>query len=803
MKKKHITTLLLLALTGCGSDTSNPDTSNPDTVAAQETNAALASDDFCMNLDGSEICLPASIQANSGDRIYIPLTGNISNNVTLTWSSQGSDSLDSPVILSDGSGAYVVAPITEVNGSIDLLVEGNDGTAVEEIHTVLNVFGTSNLIVNGINSAIVDESGNLVVEWMPAVTKSSAIANNVTYNLNVTRMENGALTSESRDFVGSGLSQTVDVGVGETYRLVLSVTDENLISTYTEHLDFTVPAVLPELAPVTIDSAPVASSYSEGQLINQSGDLKIVRINESGTKYLADAEGFEAYSESAPLVVTLRVKDLTDEEIAALSSNGAASQARSMAASSGVSNTFKITLPSGYVPTESGSLSQLMVRAASQSDDAEDDDEEESGSGSVGVGLGTTKACLNYERTGIKVDACAPYKKIRVVCEAKYELSKKPKVEATCYFSGSIEVEAEASLASVEFEFMWPLPEIEKDIKGTPLVVAPNLGLKGEFQAPISLKSEFEVKASLVAGGRYWVGDYYIPHAAPFGKASPGIDSEEGKMFQVTLPNPNEGIQLGLETKLGAFPEVKIGEYLTANFEAAGQLSADVTYITLAGVSTNGAPVVSYVDANIKAKAYTKIEIASQGLYYDWLTFTDEWETTSPEWAIYDHPDNIGFTASWSNQCVGNATYTDTETPVTDVPEYGTLSAGQSYGYGHLLGMDYTFNTGTDLKLVSAGSLGSNVQVNIFDSSVIMDYTEMPATSQMMETIVMKFRSPKKLGVLFPFYGVEKVETRWQDANAGIAPWVCWGSSYTPEEDSFSGSFTLLEAAKMWEVTSD
>ncbi|WP_070967305.1 hypothetical protein [Vibrio sonorensis] len=779
IRKHHAVFVLALALVGCNNSSGDKGTTQLEVITAKKN---------CATIEGSEVCLPLSIEAQSGERVYLSVTGN--TKAELSWHPKESDSLRSPVLQPEGNGVFITVPVTKNNGSIDIVLESTIGQESVELTTQLDVSGASNLIVNGINSILLNENSFLAVEWMPAITPQSAVATGVTYTLNVTRIENGILTDESRDFSGPELSQTVDVSLGETYRLLLSVQDANGVTTYTEHVDYQVANTLPELAPVVTDPVPDIANYDEGQLIDQNGELKIVRVNQQGDKFISTAKEFEAYKEEAPLVVSLRIKDLTEEEIAVLGSPSRSSNvAMRSYNTSPMHGDIKISLPEGYITQNEDDWLETADPSAEKLYSNSDPSRK-----NTNLSVGTSSACLNYSRPGVSAKACTRYDSARLICDAEFKLSNKPKVDASCYVTGRVRVTAEASASGVNYALMWPFPKIERDIQGAKLVVAPNLGLKGKFQVPVSIKSDFTVTASAKTGAKYGIGDFYLPYALPYGSAHARLSAKDGKLFNVTIPSNKTGTKLTLTAELGAFPEIKIGDFFEVSLEGAGKVESDATYLR---VGTDESKKTSFLDANIKSSGYTKVALKSAGLYSDWLNYADTWSKSTPTWTLYKHPKKFNYSGVWFSQCLMSGTYPFLESPI-ELPEYGTLDHRDPYGSSFQQEHQYSFG-GVTLVSVKPAEFEKSEELDIHvgdNNDLSMKYEEKTGPEKIVPVFIKLKHPSSSLGHIFPIYVVDMVSL----SQFGGPPWVCWGSGFNKEKLSKSGQLTPLQAADFQKI---
>lgn len=101
MEYKHFSLALLTAsiLAGCGGgdgdNSSSTDTSDSGSVSTTS----------CMTISAEKLCVNTEFAAQSGDRLYIPITGNIPENVTLTWAVSDSGELKAPLISNDSKGS--------------------------------------------------------------------------------------------------------------------------------------------------------------------------------------------------------------------------------------------------------------------------------------------------------------------------------------------------------------------------------------------------------------------------------------------------------------------------------------------------------------------------------------------------------------------------------------------------------------------------------------------------------------------------------------------------------------------------
>ncbi len=766
MEYKHFSLALLTAsiLAGCGGG-------DGDNSSSTDTNdSGSVSTTSCMTISAEKLCVNTEFAAQSGDRLYIPITGNIPENVTLTWAVSDSGELKAPLISNDSKGAYIIAPVSNDKGSvqIDVRADTDDQLETGEITTYLNVTPADNLTLNGINSITVDENSMLNVEWLAATDSTGALASSPTYTLSVTHLIDGEPSNDTDSLTTTQTQESISVLAGETYRLVLSVASDSGVVTYSEHYDYAVPNALPELASYITDSAPDANNYEDGQIIDQDGTFMIVRENEEGEKAIVEAEEYELYSPDAPLVVSLRIKDLTTEELSSYSS---------------AFSTYNSTNTNSF--TVSAQESELVSYA------------------SVKPSVDAIQACYKTSITGLTASACAPYEKMSLVCEARFELSSRPKTYASCNYSGTVNVTATASTKNVSFDVMWPYPKIEKEYKGTKLVIAPNVGLKTVFSMPIKVTTDFDVNTSVYAKAGIELGAFYVPGFTGSGHATTNVVPKNGKFFNVLLGNDttNDEINLSFVARLGAFPTVQLGQYVKGNIEGAGRVTIEADYVPLAGGLTDAdIPVVSTVDANIDMNAYAKATLKTTFTGAASLLNTDKtfnWE--SPKYVLYKHPTNVTLSVFETEQCTGRTTYHG-EYPVVGVPEYGDLNDGEQYGWGFENVDKYTFSNMGGLSLVGVKSLDSTLlAARSGTTGALMTYNMTQASSSRTAKILFSFQNTSsRLGAFFPTYGLEETKTRF--ASSMEWPWVCWGNAYEKVSSDGSANLTLTQLAKLSEL---
>lgn len=762
MEYKKLSLALLTAsiLSGCGGG--DGDNSSTSTDTNGDSSVSTTS---CMTIASEKLCVNSQIAAQSGDRLYIPITGNIPDNVTLTWAVTDSGDLKAPVFSEDSKGAYVVAPVSDTAGAVQIQIKGETDDQSEEgtISTALTVAGGNNLTLNGINTITVDENGLMSVEWLAATDSAGNLASNPEYTLTVTRLVDGEPSNDVETLTTLTTTESVSVLTGETYRLILSVKSETGALTYAEHYDYVVADNLPELASYVTDSTPDADSYDAGQIIDQDGTFMIVRETEDGEKALVEAEEYELYSPDAPLVVSLRVKDIDDDELTALSSSFS-------------------TYSSGHQNSFSVSAQESAYSTFAKSSDSQ--------------------KCYSKSVSGLSASACAPYDKISVICEARFELSSSPTANATCRFSGTVNVNATASTKDLTFDVMWPFPKIEKSIKGTKLVIAPNVGLKTLFSMPLTVYTDFDVNSSVLAYGDLAFSSTYSPSFDLTAKANTSVVPKGGKFFHLELgtDKTNDEINVKFRARLGAFPKIQFGDWMTANLEGAGQVLATADYVPLQDSLTNASiPLVSTVDADIDMKAYAKASVKITK-FKSWpltkFNIDDSWDWETKTWKLYSHPENIIIHVNESTQCVGSTKYTNTEAPVY-LSEYGELNVGEHYGYGFKNVDSYEYSGG--LRLMGVKSLDSSAKaVNVTYNSVRLEYEQKPALSVRTAKILYSFQNTNSaIGAFFPTYGLDELKTRWSDSLE--YPWVCWGKAYNKEVDEFDATLSLTELAKMIE----
>lgn len=764
MEFKKLSFALLTAsiLSACGGGDSSSDNSTTDSSGNGDGSVGPNS---CMTIASEQLCVSSEFAAQSGDRLYIPITGNIPDSVELTWGITDSGDLKAPVFSEVSKGAYVIAPVTGSGGNLKVEIRGETDDRTEEgtISTILKVAGGDNLTLNGINTITVDESSLMTVEWLAATDSAGNLASNPEYTLTVTRLIDGEPSNDIDTLTTLTTAESISVLAGETYRLDLSVKSDSGAITYSEHYDYVVADNLPELANYVSDSNPDANSYDEGQLIDQDGTFMIVRETEDGEKAIVEAEEYELYSPDAPLVVSLRVKDIDDEDLTALSS------------------TFS-TYTSGHQNSFTVSAQEDAYSTFAKSSDP--------------------KKCYSKSVSGLNASACAPYDKISVICEARFELSSSPTANASCRFAGTVNVTARASTKDLTFDVMWPFPKIEKSIKGTKLAIAPNVGLKTLFSMPLSVYTDFDVNSSVNTNGNLSFSRTYKPSFDLIAKASTRVVPKDGKFFHVELgtDKSNDEINVKFRARLGAFPNIQLGNGLKANLEGAGEVLATADYVPLQDGLTNASiPLVSTVDADIDTKAYATASVKVTK-FKTWpltkLNIDDSWNWETPTWSLYSHPEKIIIKVNESRQCVGSTRYTNTEAPVY-LPEYGELNVGGHYGYGFKNVDSYEYSGG--LRLMSATSLDSTAKIaNVSYNSVIVEYEDKPAFSDRKAKILYSFQNTNSpLGAFFPTYGLDEVWTRWSSTME--YPWVCWGKGYDKEEETFTASVSLTELAKMIE----
>lgn len=785
LKLKTLTAVTALALAGCnggGSDDSG--TGNVGGVEIPNTT------ENCLSLiPGERICLPESVSGKSGERIHIPLQGEVIEGMNFSWSVVEKDGVLSPIFLEGDDGAYVVLPRTSSNVTLQLDVEGRYGSEVGQMSVPVAVEGSETLILNGINLVNLNTDGYLDVEWMPAVNQQGVFASDVSYTLEVTRLVDGEPSDEVRPFHTTNLKETIDVALGEAYRLVLRVEDSNGVVTYSEHIDYVVPENKPEFQDVNVISntaTPNAANYQVGELFDFTGTLKIVREMEDGTHYFDDAMAHEIYKPEAPLKFTMRVKELQPEEIAAQ---------QTFKARSGYSgsqqdmlNSFAVNLPVDAV--RSG------YRAVMQSASADEP---------------TNKLCAKVDAGQVEGSICKT-PATGVMCDVDAALSVDIDINVKCTLNGSLDFKLESKSKFPPIELFWPGTSISKSFGGNSyfpsvnLNIGTRLGVVTEIAYP--LKVEMGFRASPVVKG-----NFYFKKTSWLPKFGGGVDTNLRGIFKplgdegwvkFDRPSTDSVTEMGVEMKVGAFPEIRINSF-DLDAEMAAKLAVKNGIVGIEPVEKVGVPgvnvmpIYSVVEADVEASG-----VGSAGFDFGQIIPALDEKSTSVEfetrpYSLYDHPKTIYVEGLEKTQCVGSKIYT-LEYPVEGIADYGTLSYGDRYGRGWQYDETLTFPRKPDLELESFRIVGpgaSSIQSEHIGSSVTMLYEDVYFKPKQEATLVYKFRNPNSwLQRAFPIYAVDKYEFNQGDSKW---PWICWGNEYKPKEKKFTHSMTLEDSVKMYD----
>lgn len=755
MKLKNLSFALLSAsiLSACGGGDSSSDNSTVNSGGSVDSNS-------CMTIASEKLCVSSEFAVQSGDRLYIPIIGNIPENVDLSWGITDSGALKAPVLSKVSKGAYVVAPVSDSGGNLNIEIRGETDDQTEQgiISTTLSVAGGNNLTLNGINTITVDETSLMTVEWLAATDNAGNLASNPEYKLTVTRLIDGEPSNDTDTLTTLTTTESIRVLPGETYRLELSVKSDSGAITYSEHYDYVVADNLPELATYVTDSNPDAYNYDDGQIIDRDGTFMIVRETQDGTKALVEAKEYELYSPHAPFVVSLRIKDIEDESLNTLTS-------RISAQSFTHQNSFTVSAPN-----------VLATRAAKSE----------------------LKTCVKVGNSYLKASACSPIKLSSVLCNARFELSSRPKTTISCNYSGSADLKVEASAEDLEFKAFWPLMTISLPVKGTVLKVEPNVGLKGKVSVPLKATAEVGIKANADASLVASYGKYFQPTLGGSIHSHSKITPKGEEFFNLELGNAKGEIKTQLDINLGVFPTVKIGDSVEVTIEAAGQVSTKANYVKLKGRDSSPAiPAFSTIDANIGMKGYLAAiaKVSAFSGMLSGLNVEAPFNLDSRTFELYEHPDKVTQTVYETRQCVGSRIYTDPN-PVF-LPMYGELNYGERYGYGFKREEHYTFSNMGGFSLVSVESLDSTLNASkIGTNGAFMEYETRPAQKSRTAKMLFKFQNTTSiLGVFFPTYGLDEVSTRWFSSMQ--YPWVCWGRGYNEEEDRESRDLTLTQLANM------
>ncbi|MDW2322668.1 hypothetical protein R7127_20585 [Vibrio sp. 1159] len=762
MKLKKLSFALLSAsiLSACGGGDSSSDNSTTD---PNGNGGGTVDSNSCMTLASEKLCVSSEFAAQSGDRLYIPIIGNIPENVDLSWGITDSGVLKAPVLSKVSKGAYVVAPVSDSGGNLNIEIRGETDDQSEQgtISTTLSVAGGNNLTLNGINTITVDETSLMTVEWLAATDNAGNPASNPEYTLTVTRLIDGEPSNDIDTLTTLTTTESTRVLPGETYRLELSVKSDSGAITYSEHYDYVVADKLPELATYVTDSNPDAYSYDDGQIIDRDGTFMIVRETQDSTKALVEAKEYELYSPDAPLVVSLRIKDIDDESLNTLTS-------RIRAQSVTHQNSFTVSAPDVLATQATGS---------------------------------EFKKCVEVSNGYLKASACSPIKLSSVLCSARFELSSRPKTTVSCNYSGSVDLKAEASAKDLQFNAFWPLPKIDLPVKGTVLKLEPNVGLKTKISVPMKVTTEVGIKANADASLVASYGRYFQPTLEASIDSHSKITQKGEELFNIELGinTSTDEIKTQLDTNLGVFPIAKIGDSVEVTIEIAGQVSTKASYVQLkGGASSPAIPAFSTIDANMGMKGYVaaKAKVSAFSGTLSGLNVESSLNFDSRTFELYDHPDKVTLTVYETRQCVGSSKYTDPDIPVV-LPEYGELSYGESYGYGFKHEENYTFSNMGGFSLVSVESLDSTLNASkIGTNGAYMEYEDRPAREDRKAKMLFKFQNTtSSFGAFFPTYGLDEVHTRWS-SNMQY-PWVCWGRGYNKEEGRGSANLTLTELANM------
>ncbi|WP_318493439.1 hypothetical protein [Photobacterium leiognathi] len=782
---KLLAVFTLLALAGCDDDAVNNE-SNGSGNGNGNGDIINPAPKSCMSLITDEYqCLPDKVIGRSGQRIHIPLTGNIKEGMSFNWATTEVEGITTPIFMSDKNGAYVILPRTTNDTTLTLNVEGKLGSVHDSASIPIDVTGAETLILNGINLISMNTDGLVVTEWLPAVNAQGDYANDVLYSLNVTKLVDGKPSNDSRTFQTANLSESIDVEFGALYRFVLSAEDDKGNVTYSEHIDYLVSEQQPELQDIitnTTKKMPDPASLELYSLVDDNGALKIVRETKNGDHYYDNAMAHEIYKVTAPLKVTMRLKELEPEEITAHFQR----QAKQY---NDDTNSFSI------IPPTSQDNAKNKIH-------------------------NIEKLCKKLEFNQPIFDTfegsmcTSPSKSL--ICTNDYTLSPKLTAKAECTLNNNFEVklESKSKFELNQLYVYWPGTNMIKKIGGNKYFEAIELGLgtrigaKLDIKYPLKIAIGFKSNASVTGNVSFKMGNWLPALNIDVSSNSKDIFKPLSNSWQEILefPNYSRPAEMGLELKLGVFPRISIGENLNIEAEAAGKLALKNKFQLIKPVGQINAPAINVmplfttVDGAIDANGVGSASVDLSKVFPSLSEhFKGTVETETPSLNLYTHPKKVTFDIEQQYACSGKYTYHN-DTPILTQTAFGPLNKGDSYGNGWWRDEVITVPNKGDIALKSFNIYGPGAKLmdaGYNGSSIGITYTDIMNKQVQEATLLYEFIKPGSLlQKAFPIYAVDKYKI-----NGGVdtsqAPWVCWGNGYRTVKKSESITLTLQEAANL------
>ena len=781
MLLKLLTVCTLLALAGCGDDVVNNENGN-----SNENDGTIdPAPQSCLSLVSDEYqCLPEKVTGLSGQRVHIPLTGEVKEGMSFNWTTVEVEGISMPIFMPGDSGAYVVLPRTTTDVSLTLNVEGKLGSVFDSVSIPIDVKGAETLILNGINIITMNTDGLLDIEWLPAVNDQGIYANDIIYTLTLTKLVDGNPSSDVRTFQTSGLTESMDAEFGATYRFVLSVEDTSGNVTFSEHIDYTVADRQPELQEVitvTTKTLPAPSSLDLYSLVDANGVLKIVRVMENGVHYYDNAMAHEIFKTTAPQKVAMRLKELEPEEVTAYL------QRRTKQSEYIDANSFTINLPDGYesIYLKSGTYNR-------------------------------EKLCRKLEVNAQYLEQfegslCSTPSKT-VMCTTDVTMSPELVATVECSLNSNFEVKLE-SKSKFELNQMyvyWPGSNMIKKLSGNKyfetieLALGTRIGAKLDIKYPLKVTTGFKSSAS-VTGDVYFGMDSLMP------KFKINVSTNTQNIFKplgekwvnIESPSTKTPAEMGFELKLGVFPRISLEDfYIEA--EAAAKLALKNKFLGINMVENtpgvNMMPLLTTVDGAIDGNGVGAASIDLNQFLPSWAPdFKTTVQLETPSLKIYEHPKTVTFNIEDQRSCYGKDRYTN-DIPVLSVPEYGPLMKGNRYGKGWRHNETITIPPKDDLALASFNVYGPGaklIDARHQGSSIGLTYNQITNEKKQEATLLYKFIKPGSLlQKAFPIYSVEKYTIN-RGENTGQYPWVCWGSAYRTQKNSDSRTLSLENAANI------
>ncbi|MCL9777228.1 hypothetical protein [Vibrio methylphosphonaticus] len=734
----------------------------------------------CITIESNQLCTASSIDAQSGQRIAIEVSGILPEGYSLNWSTEQVDGVKTPLIYSQDYTGYVVLPRvptdTGLSVSVTAVKEANDGAS--ELKTVINVSDREALILNGITSVRLNTDGNLYVNWLPAITSDGQIYDGTSYTLSVTRFQDGEPTPDISEVTTLNTYEEVPVRLGETYRLLLKAIDSSGVDSYADHMDFMVPSTLPQLREVqTIQafSLPDADDFEENTLLEIDNELYIVRVNdEDQSKIITLALEQDIFLEEAPLVIQTRLKELTEEEKKAFSSLDLVANYDGNTTVSFES--FDIT----FNPTNS-----TFAEAKS----------------------GGPTQCLKYTTSAGEVSACLD-PETTMSCDVKSEISSSPKTTQICkgafgaQFTGAIKGEIKGDL-------YWPGSAIKTTVKtGSPYFGGE---LDNEYGLRAGIKTAFDFGTVEVGTGfrsyQTFTSTFNNEIRRLIPRMSMDIDLGTSKVIQ-KLPEKDSWWWLSFPSKdgnkysmkgaisLGVFPITKLGDSIKIEGAFAGRGNINQDIGSIPGMELVFPPVVGakiFIDPHLEAKVILTLPWSGEFEYEGKFLTDDKYHIS-----LYKHPEKIRLDFDSSRVCTGNYKYNG-EYPVDAVPEYGSLQPGDRYGQGWRINEEIAFPYLGTFRLVDFKISGDGAQfvkndlvVNEKGGSVSSEYdTKYNLPERSFVRMYHLVNKESWAGLMFPTYVASEASMNYGPTDY---PWVCWGNAYYPEVETEDFNMKLEDA---------